>query len=182
MSISTKTGDDGTTGLLFNRRVSKSDSRVEAYGSCDELNVAIGFAKASLAANASALFCKELEAIQQNLILLMGEVATLPSDRERYGKKHRFIDASDVENLTQQVHALEAQLPPPKGWAIPGASVPSAAIELARVAARRAERGLDSLGDEIRQTNPHLIAFLNRLSDLLWLMARVLDLQQISKP
>jgi cob(I)alamin adenosyltransferase len=173
MSISTKKGDDGTTGLMFNRRVSKNHPRIEAYGSCDELNVAVGLAKAHLiqSKSPSSIWIRDhLHGIQKELVYLMGELAVLPEDRARYQK--RLINDQDVEALTKLVNELEAQKISFDGWATPGANLPSAALDLARVACRKAERRVFSLGEDVQKTNPHILRYLNRLSDLLWLMAR----------
>jgi cob(I)alamin adenosyltransferase len=185
MSIATKTGDDGSTGLLFNRRVAKNDPRVEAYGSCDELNAAIGLAKAhlgELSKNESISWMYEnLHQIQKKLIDLMGELATLPSDRDRYQKAgHHFITAQDVDVLTGLVDKIEAQNVKFDGWATPGKTLASAALDVARTTCRRAERRVFALGDEARALNPEVLRFLNRLSDLLWLMARKVETDQNS--
>ena len=108
MSIATKTGDDGTTGLLFNRRVPKNHPRVEAYGACDELTAALGLARASL--GPASPLAKQILKIQETLIPLMGELATLPGDRARYVKAgHRFIADPDVQNLTVLVDEIERE-------------------------------------------------------------------------
>jgi len=177
MSIVTKTGDDGTTGLLFNRRVPKNHPRVEAYGTCDELNAALGMARALLNQSPASTVKKEMawqiQQIQKKLIDLMGELGTLPDDRERYLKAgHHFIAAADIDLLTQWAHAIEAQKPSFEGWSTPGANPPSAALDVARTTCRRAERRVIALGDEARKLHGEVVRFLNRLSDLLWLMAR----------
>jgi cob(I)alamin adenosyltransferase len=178
MSISTKKGDDGTTGLMYNRRVSKDHPRLEAYGTCDELNVAMGLAKAHLLNSKSSFapwICEQLLTIQKTFILLMGELATLPDDRERYQKNHRFINEGDEQFLTKLVDELESQNISFDGWATPGANLPSAALDQARVTCRRAERKVFALGEEIRALNPNILKYLNRLSDLLWLLARKVE-------
>lgn len=176
MSIATKTGDDGTTGLLFNRRVPKNHPRVEAYGTCDELNVALGVARSTLNASSAPTeiaLATQLFGIQKKLVDLMGELATLPEDRERYARaKHVFITEADVEGLTSLVHEIEKQKIHFEGWATPGNSASSAALDTARVTCRRAERRVFDLGPEVQAVNPHVLRYLNRLSDLLWLMAR----------
>ncbi len=180
MSIATKTGDDGSTGLLFNRRVPKTHPRVEAYGSCDELNAALGLAKSFLAAPPSSATHQEMHAqlhqIQKKLVDLMGELATLPDDRERYIKAgHQFIGSTDVHLLTTWLDQIEAQKPRFDGWSTPGANAASAALDIARTTCRRAERRVVSLGEEGIQFHGEVIRYLNRLSDLLWLMARSIE-------
>jgi cob(I)alamin adenosyltransferase len=173
VSISTKTGDAGTTALLFNRRVPKSDPRVEACGSVDELNAALGLARATSNDPQSQA---RLLRIQQELVALMGELATHPDDRAGY-RKSGFprIRARRTARLGRWVQELEAQGTTFKGWAMPGGSLPGAAFDLARTACRRAERRVCALpgGGE----NPEIVRYLNRLSDLLWLMAREADSQ-----
>ncbi len=179
MSIATKTGDAGATGLLFNRRVPKDHPRVEAYGTCDELNAALGMAKALLSRSGvkdASQLRVQLEEIQRDLVVLMGELATLEGDKERYlGKGHRFIHDTDVDRLTAWVHAIEKEKIQFEGWATPGACVESAALDVARVVCRRAERRVVALGKEARDSNPALIRYLNRLGDLLWLLARKVE-------
>ena len=178
MSISTKTGDAGTTALLFNRRVPKSDPRVETCGSVDELNAALGLARAT---TRDRQVQARLLRIQQELVALMGELATHPDDRAGY-RKSGFprVRARPTARLGRWVLALEAQGTTFKGWAMPGGSLPGAAFDLARTACRRAERRVCALpgGGE----NPEIVRYLNRLSDLLWLMAREVDSESSSPP
>jgi cob(I)alamin adenosyltransferase len=169
MSISTTTGDDGTSGLLFNRRVSKTDARVEAYGSVDELNAALGMARA--AAGPGALN-EEILRIQNELVLLMGELALLDEDRPRY--KGQFIDAASVERLTDGVHDGEAQVSF-VDWVMPGATPLGAALDFARTVCRRAERRVLMLREHEVGVNPEIVRYLNRLSDLCCIRARQAD-------
>ena len=170
MSIVTKTGDQGTTGLMYNRRVSKSHPRVQAYGTVDELNAAIGMARGT----ASETFVREnLELIQKDLVALMGELATLPDDLERYAKDgYAVLTATMTAKLESLVKEIEAQNVSFKGWATPGASVSSAALDVARTVCRRAERDVCALKESGQLANDEILIYLNRLSDLLWLFAR----------
>jgi cob(I)alamin adenosyltransferase len=177
MSIVTKTGDDGTTRLLFNRKVDKRHPRVEVYGTCDELNSAIGFAKSLLAqppvTESKQWMRTELHAIQLKLVILMGELAVLPEDLERFENAgHKHIVEEDVENLTRLTQKIESEKPSFENWATPGHNVPSAALDVARTVCRRVERRVFALDQESLSKNPHMLKYLNRLSDLLWLMAR----------
>ena len=170
MSIVTKTGDNGTTGLMYNRRVSQCHLRVQAYGTVDELNAAIGMARAT----ASEEFVREnLEMIQKDLVALMGELATLPEDLERYTKDGFAVLKSTMtaklEGLVKEIEAQEISF---KGWATPGASVHSAALDVARTVCRRAERDVCALRESGQLANDEILIYLNRLSDLLWLFAR----------
>ncbi len=177
MSISTKTGDAGTTALLFNRRVAKSDPRVEACGSVDELNAALGLARATTRSRQART---RLQRIQRELVALMGELATHPDDRAAY-RQAGFprIRARVTARLGRWVSLLEAQGTTFQGWAMPGDSLAGAAFDLARTACRRAERRVCALpgGGE----NPEIVRYLNRLSDLLWLMARQADSEGVSQ-
>jgi cob(I)alamin adenosyltransferase len=170
MSIATKTGDKGTTALMYNRRVPKTHPRVEAYGSVDELNTALGLARATAEHN----FIREhLLAAQKDLVILMGELATLPEDRERYVKDgYSFVAPAMTAQLDDLVNQIEARKISFKGWATPGATVNSAALDVARTVCRRAERRVCALQESNQLQNPEIIVYLNRLSDALWLLAR----------
>jgi cob(I)alamin adenosyltransferase len=170
MSIITKTGDDGTTGLMYNRRVPKTHARVAAYGAADELNAALGMARAS---TNSPVLKQKLETIQKELVSLMGELATLPEDAERYRKDgYPALAQSMTKTLEGWAQEVEAKNLSFKGWATPGANLSSAALEVARTVCRRAERSACSLKETNQLPNPEIPVFLNRLSDLLWLWAR----------
>ena len=118
MSIATRTGDDGTTGLMYNRRVSKCHPRVEAYGSVDELNAALGVARA---AAEQEFVRKHLLATQEELVILMGELATLPEDLARYVKDgFKLVTSEMTARLDSLVKEIETQKVSFKGWATPG--------------------------------------------------------------
>ena len=170
MSIVTKTGDDGSTALMFNRRVAKSDPRVEACGSVDELNAALGLARAT----AEHLFVRDhLLAMQKDLVILMGELGTLPEDMPRYAKAgFSAVTAAMTEKLDSVVQQVEAEHIAPKDWVMPGGTVTSAALDFARTTCRRAERRVCALQEGQQLQNPEIIRYLNRLSDTLWLLAR----------
>ncbi len=138
MSIATKTGDGGTTGLMYNRRVPKTHPRVEAYGSVDELNAAIGMARASAA---DAAQNSRLEGIQKDLVIVMGELATKVEDLPRYVKDGFSVVTSELTaKIDVIVREIEAQSISFKGWATPGANMAAAALDVARATCRRAER------------------------------------------
>ena len=170
MSIVTKTGDKGTTALMYGRRVSKCHPRVEAYGCVDELNAALGLARAMAKHD---LVRQNLLNIQEDLISLMGELATAVDDLPRYIKDgHTLVTSQMTHKLDAVVKEIEAQTISFKGWATPGASVHSAALDVARTVCRRAERGVCALQEADQLQNSEIIIYLNRLADLLWLMAR----------
>ncbi len=172
-SIATRTGDDGSTSLLYGQRVSKSHPQVEAVGALDELNAALGLAKATLPRRARRA---ELARIQTELVALMGEVACAERDAARHAKsKFARLGAPELAALDAAVAAIEARQPPFAGWATPGATPHAAALDLARTSARRSERRLVGLKDHGRTVRPLLLQYVNRLSDLLWLMARAAE-------
>ena len=170
MSITTRTGDTGTTGLMYNRRVSKCHPRVEAYGTVDELNAALGLARGL---SPHAFIREALLPIQQQLVTVMGELATAVDDLARYvADGYPVVTAALTAGLDRLVAEIESQQIAFKGWATPGATPDAAALDLARTTARRAERRVCELHEDDQLRNPEIIVFLNRLSDLLWLMAR----------
>lgn len=169
-SIATRAGDGGATSLLYGRRVSKDHPQIEAVGALDELNAALGLAKATGPAGASRA---RLERLQWELVAFMGEVACAEKDAARHARsKLPRIDEAALTRLDDAVAAIEARQPSFDGWATPGANRHAAALEVARTAARRAERRLVALRTHGRKLRPLLLQYLNRLSDLLWLHAR----------
>lgn len=171
MSIATRTGDDGTTSLLFNRRVAKNHPRVVACGAVDELSAALGLARATAPDAAGA---ERLLAEQQCLIGVMGELSTDDADRARLlESKLQRLQPEDLGRLDGLVAEIEAQRMGLSGWDIPGASLHHGFLHQGRVICRRAERDVAAL----RGTGavvPELMAqYLNRLSDVLWLLASV---------
>lgn len=171
MSIVTKTGDHGTTALMYNRRVSKTHARVEAYGNVDELNSSLGMARATVQEE-FARSC--IGAIQKDLITVMGELATAPEDVARYVKDgYPVVCAEMTGRLEMAVKELESRNLKFSGWAVPGANLASACLDVSRTVCRRAERGVCALHEKNQLLNPEIIIYLNRLSDLLWLLARV---------
>jgi cob(I)alamin adenosyltransferase len=173
MSIATKRGDGGMTDLMFGRRISKTDARVEAYGTLDELNAALGLSRVWVG---NPLVREQIVRFQEDLVMLMGELATLEEDRQRYLEKGRsVVTRADVERLDEAVRKLEEG----EGiqfshWAMPGAAgKPGAAcLDLARTVARRGEREVARLLEQQVIQNGEVIRYLNRLSDLIWLLAR----------
>jgi cob(I)alamin adenosyltransferase len=170
MSIATRTGDSGTTGLMYNRRLSKNHPRVEAYGSVDELNTALGLVRAHCGEPDLNAF---LMSVQKTLVDLMGELATQGEDLDRYEKDgFRRITDKQVEPLDAKVAELESENINFKGWATPGSCPCSAFLDNARTACRLAERRVCGLLESGDIENDAISVYLNRLSDLLWLFAR----------
>ncbi len=175
MSIATKNGDDGTTALMYDRRVPKTHPRIEACGAVDELNAALGVARPS----AKHDFVRNnLLVIQKDLIVLMGELCVQPEDLPRYVKDgHSLVTPVMTATLNALVREIEAQNVSPKSWATPGATPPGAALDLARTICRRAERRVCALKETGELKNAEIVVYLNRLSDLLWLFARWVEMK-----
>ncbi len=170
MSIVTKRGDRGQTALMYNRPVSKCHVRVEACGAVDELNAAIGLARATAKADQLQ---ERLGAVQQSLVVLMGELATAAEDLPRYVKEgHTLVTPAMTAVLDGWIRELEAGPVAAKGWAMPGTNPASAALDLARAVCRRAERRACAVREAGQLNNAEIIVYLNRLSDWLWLLAR----------
>ena len=167
MSIVTKTGDQGETSLMFGRRVPKNDPRVAAYGTVDELTAALGLARISCN---DKFMAGQILSVQEELIDVMGELSTLPEDRQRYTKDgFRAVDTGLVDRVTAVIVELEKDKSLyPKDWVIPGSNPVSAALDLARTICRRAERQVAAL----QEPNPEILRYLNRLSDFCWILAR----------
>jgi cob(I)alamin adenosyltransferase len=166
MKTYTKTGDDGTTGLFGGERTTKDDARVEAYGTLDELNAAIGVARA---AQPSPELDRVLADIQADLFTLGAELATSPEKHPKLGM--RLIDDSDVTRLEQAIDACEAMLPPLRAFVLPGGTPTAAALHAARTICRRAERRVVSVGRSV-EVRKDAVIYLNRLGDLLFVLAR----------
>ena len=166
MKIYTRTGDDGTTGLLGKARVPKHDARVEAYGSVDELNALLGVAHAH---DGAKVFGELVPGFQATLFQLGAELATV--DAAMLAKLSR-VSADDVLALEQEIDRLEAELTPLTQFVLPGGAPLAAALHHARTVCRRAERRVTALAAR-ESVSPHVVHWLNRLADLLFVMARV---------
>jgi cob(I)alamin adenosyltransferase len=170
MSIVTKTGDAGTTALMFNRRVSKCHPRMEACGATDELNSALGLARATAS---RAAVRDALGIIQRDLITLMGELATATEDLAKFTQSgFSLVGPELTQKLEEWVREVEAKNIRFEGWALPGANLHAAALDMARSICRRAERRVCALQGSGQLRNAEIIIYLNRLSDLLWLYGR----------
>ena len=155
----TRAGDEGNTGLLGKERVSKFDLRIEALGALDEATAALGLARSSARAPQSAALIIET---QRDLYRLMAEVGATPENAAAF----RSIDAARVQWLEAQTDVLSATVPMLREFIIPGENPSSAAMSLARTVVRRAERRVAELFQQGNLENPHLLAYLNRLSSL----------------
>lgn len=195
MKIYTRTGDDGTTALFGGSRVGKDDARVEAYGTVDEANAALGLARAELArlergeaastahpaapgaaeapargAGSTAELDPDLAALQSLLFDLGADLATPLGTRTR--EFIRPVDAEDVERVEEMIDHYSAELPPLTHFILPAGTPASAAMQLARAIIRRAERSAVLLARQ-EEVGEHVLPLLNRLSDLFFTLARV---------
>ena len=168
MKIYTKTGDAGETGLFGGGRVPKDDPRVRAYGDVDELNATLGFAAALDPAGFESDF---LQSLQRDLFSIGAELAT-----PNAGKVRAQVGADRVSAIEQVIDKHEATLTPLKNFILPGGTPKAAALHVARTTCRRAERAVVTLSRE-QQINPVIIHYLNRLSDLLFVLARAVNKQ-----
>src|SRR5438046_3075247 len=171
MSIVTKTGDKGETSLMYGRRVSKADPHFDAYGCIDELTAALGLARSICG---DKFVSEKIFAVQKDLIVVMGELATTPQDRERYLKDGFHVTtATMVDRITAVVVDLEKDKALyPKNWVIPGGTAVSAALDFARATCRRAERRIATFMADEKDLNPEILRYLNRLSDFCSVLAR----------
>jgi cob(I)alamin adenosyltransferase len=169
--IYTKTGDDGTTGLLYGGRVPKSDPATEAYGTVDEAVAELGVARAALvpeAPEAAALVLR----LQRELFVVGADLATNPEQRAKLTPGVSLVTAEMVAALEPEIDALVEAFPLPDGFVVPGATPVSAALDVARCTVRRAERRVVELERAGGTVNPEARRYLNRLSDLLFVLAR----------
>ena len=168
MKIYTKTGDAGETSFFDNTRVSKADPRVDAYGEVDELNACLGLVIAAGPGDLTAA----LQAIQQDLFALGSRLAD-PSSRVAARVTKAAVTTDAVERLEQLIDRLDSEVPPLRKFILPGGSLAGALLHVARTVCRRAERRVIALG--AGAVDPILIVYLNRLSDLLFVMARAVN-------
>lgn len=169
MSIATTRGDGGQTGLAGGIRVSKADLRVESYGSVDELNTVLGFARSICQDQQIASWTEE---IQRTLFRVGSALATPPDSK----KQPPVVSQEDIDMLTNLVHTIEANPAILSDWSLPGAHTESAAFEVARTVCRRAERAAVRFIESGGQVQPTVLPYLNRLSDVIWLFGRQIEL------
>ncbi|MEH7304686.1 cob(I)yrinic acid a,c-diamide adenosyltransferase [Neobacillus drentensis] len=172
MKIYTKTGDKGTTSLIYGKRVPKNDLRVEAYGTCDEANSMIGLALSYLYMEnfqGKEIIDNIYHKIQTNLFHVGAELATPKGKEVKWA-----LSVSDVDELEKQIDEWNDSLPELTNFILPSGHPAGAAFHVARTIARRAERCAVSLGEDV---NPLVLAYLNRLSDLLFVTARFVNNQ-----
>jgi ATP:cob(I)alamin adenosyltransferase len=174
MSIATKTGDKGTTGTLFGARIIKSDKTIHAVGDIDELNAALGMVKAQIKVKADSWdseLISTIEEFQRTLTYYMGELSAGAEHLASYSEKYTSVTLKDVEKLNAMVLKLEKILPKQKDWVLYGGSLIGSQFDFASKVCRRAERSVVSLLEDM-PIRPELLQYINRMSDLLYLMAR----------
>ncbi len=168
--IYTKTGDDGTTGLLYGGRVPKDDPATDAYGTTDEAVAALGLARSL---TDDEVLAAELLVIQRELFVVGADLATNPRERAKLREGVSLVTPPMVERLEARIDELVSERPLPDVFIVPGANPASAALDVARSVIRRAERlvvALERRPD--RAVNPEVRRYLNRLSDLVFVLAR----------
>lgn len=171
MKIYTRTGDAGSTGLFGGPRVSKDDDRIEAYGTVDELNAVLGVARG---AGLGAEVDQQVAAIQHELFAIGAELATPDPDQHHL----RLIDAVSIARLEQWIDEHELRLPPLKQFILPAGTAGSSQLHVARSVCRRAERRVVTLARRHESAvSEELMTYLNRLSDLLFVLSRVENLR-----
>lgn len=179
MRIYTRKGDSGTTGLLYGGdRVSKADLRTDAYGTTDEAVAALGMARAAIGSatdRSEARLAELILRLQRELFVVGAELATHADRRDRLVDGVSRATADMVAALESEIDALEMLVEQPKEFVVPGESSVGAAIDLARTITRRAERRAVQLADAGGLESSHVVPYLNRLADLLFVMARVAD-------
>ncbi len=171
--IYTKTGDDGTTGLVDGSRTAKNDARMVAIGDVDELNSALGLAICEVA---DAALVQSLRAIQNDLFDLGADLATPASEGDDFAPSEMVLRVapSQVERLEEEIDAVNDHLDPLTSFILPGGEKSAAAIHLARAIARRAERAAVGAA-QVMAINPQALAYINRLSDYLFVLSRMLN-------
>ena len=167
--IYTKTGDDGTTGLLFGGRVSKADPLVDVYGTLDEAITALGLARA---ASSEPELNDLILAIQRGLFVASADLAASPSSRHRLVPAVSLVGAEMIADLERSIDRLVGERPLRPVFVVPGESLDEAALDLGRAIVRRAERRLVAAGEASSRFSPNVLVFLNRASDLLYVLAR----------
>jgi cob(I)alamin adenosyltransferase len=179
MRIYTKKGDTGTTGLLFGGdRISKADLRTDAYGSTDEAVSALGLARAAIGAitdRTEARLAELILRLQRELFVVGAELATHVDRRDRLTDGTTRVTAGMVEALEREIDELETLVEQPKEFVLPGESMTGAGLDLARTTVRRAERRCVALAEGGGLPDSQVVPYLNRLADLLFVMARAAD-------
>jgi cob(I)alamin adenosyltransferase len=168
--IYTKAGDDGTTGLLYGGRISKADPATEAYGTTDEAVAVLGLARALTEDTALA---ERLLSLQRQLFVVGADLATNPDERAKLEPGVSLVTDEDVDGLEVWIDELVTAHPLPNAFVVPGANPVSACLDVGRSVVRRAERRVVELREGGAEVNDAVVRYMNRLSDLLFVLARV---------
>ena len=174
-AVATGRGDDGTTGLLYGGRIAKDDPRTEAYGCVDEAVAALGLARVELAAAGLAELAELILRLQRELFVVGAELASNPDARGRLQDGVTRVSEAMLEGLEEVLASWESRVEMPREFVVPGETRASAALELARTIVRRAERRVISLGRVAEEASGWTVPYLNRLADLVWVLARAAE-------
>lgn len=181
-AVATGRGDDGTTGMLYGGRIAKDDLRTEAYGTIDEAVAALGVARAELTAAGLTDLAASVLRWQRELFVVGAELATSPSARDRLQDGVTRVDESMLAGVEAELQRLEAGITMPREFIVPGESPASAAIEVARAVLRRAERRIVTLERAVQLGRGWVVPYVNRLADLLWVLARAAEIAEQRAP
>ena len=180
--MATGKGDDGTTGLLYGGRIAKDDPRTEAFGTVDEAVAALGVARAELTVAGLTELAEAVLRWQRELFAVGAELATNPTARERLQDGVTRVSEGMLDGVEQQLRGYEERMTMPREFVVPGETRASAALEVARSVVRRAERRIVSLANAGQLDSDWLLPYVNRLADLLWVLARVAEQAEHAGP
>jgi cob(I)alamin adenosyltransferase len=181
-AVATGRGDDGTTGLLYGGRIAKDDPRTEAYGSVDEAVAALGLARAELEAAGEHDLAEGLLARQRELFVVGAELAANPRARDRLEDGVSRVSESMLESVEEELARWESAIAMPKEFVVPGETRASAALEMSRTVLRRAERRVIGLQRSGALESEWVVPYINRLADLLWVLARAAEQAEHRRP
>jgi len=181
-AVATGKGDDGTTGLLYGGRISKADPRTEAYGTVDEAVAAMGVARAELRQAGLIDLAESLLRWQRDLFVVGAELAANPSARDRLQDGVTHVSEEMLNGVESELRAYEGRMTMPREFVVPGETRASAALEVARAVLRRAERRIVGLEQSGALDRDWLLPYVNRLADLLWVLARVAEQAEDAAP
>jgi cob(I)alamin adenosyltransferase len=174
-AVATGKGDDGTTGLLYGGRISKDDPRTDAYGAVDEAVSTLGVARFSLSAAGLTELSELVLRCQRELFVVGAELATNPSATDRLQDGVTRVSEEMLNGLESELARWEAEVEMPREFVVPGETAASAALEVARTVIRRAERRIVALERTVELESPWILAYVNRLADLVWVLARAAE-------
>lgn len=181
-AVATGKGDDGTTGLLYGGRISKADPRTEAYGTVDEAVAAMGVARAELRQAGLADLAESLLRWQRDLFVVGAELAANPTARDRLQDGVSQVSEDMLNGVESELGAYEGRMTMPREFVVAGETRASAALEVARAVLRRAERRIVALDQSGALESDWLLPYVNRLADLLWVVARVAEQAEDAAP